>query len=114
MSIFDLPALISALIGPPLAIYCFVLSRRLRRLNDLETGLGGAIAVMTAEISRLESAIRKARDEAAEASGHLTRNIETARSEKAFWALQAELARAGQPASRRRLRRRKTEKAENA
>ncbi|MDO5657938.1 MAG: hypothetical protein Q4G36_06410 [Paracoccus sp. (in: a-proteobacteria)] len=114
MTLIDLSSLISAAIGLPLAVYCFVLSRRLRRLNDLETGLGGAIAVMTAEISRLEGAILKARDEAAEASGHLTRNIETARSEKAFWALQAELARAGRAAPARRLRPRQSERAENA
>ena len=36
-----------------LAGFCFALTLRLRKLNDLETGLGGAIAVMTSEISRL-------------------------------------------------------------
>ena len=45
-------ALLAASLG--LGAFCLTLSRRLRRLNDLETGLGGAIAVMTSEIGRLE------------------------------------------------------------
>ena len=43
-------ALVAASVG--LAVFCIVLARRLRRLNDLETGLGGAIAVMAAEVVR--------------------------------------------------------------
>ena len=48
-------ALVAA--GLALAGFCLLLSRRLRKLNDLETGLGGAIAVMAAEIARLEAAL---------------------------------------------------------
>lgn len=44
-----------------LAGYCALLSRRVRKLNDLEGGLGAAIAVMTIEVDRLESSIRAAR-----------------------------------------------------
>ena len=93
--------MISIATALPLAIYCFTLSRRLRRLNDLETGLGGAIAVMTSEISRLDQAIRRARAEAEAASGDLARTIEASRNEKAYWALQSELARAAVPGPRR-------------
>lgn len=104
--------LISMALSLPLAICCLLLSRRLRRLNDLETGLGGAIAVMTAEISRLDQAIRRARAEAEEAGAELARAIEAARTEKAHWALQAELSRAAHPGARR-LRPRETSR-ENA
>ena len=41
--------------GLAVAGFCHLLARRLRKLNDLETGLGGAIAVMAAEIARLEA-----------------------------------------------------------
>lgn len=93
--------MISVATALPLAIYCFSLSRRLRRLNNLETGLGGAIAVMTSEISRLDQAIRRARAEAEAATGELARTIEASRNEKAYWALQSELAKAGAPGPRR-------------
>ena len=95
--------LITATLSLPLAIYCYVLSRRLRRLNDLETGLGGAIAVMTTEITRLDQAIRRARAEAEEATGELARTIAMSRDEKAYWTLHSELSR-GSAAPSRRLR----------
>ena len=56
-------------------------------MNDLESGLGGAIAVMAAEVDRLERAIRAARDEATAASERLADEIETARRERAIWDL---------------------------
>ncbi|WBU56727.1 hypothetical protein [Paracoccus sediminicola] len=87
----------------PLSIYCHILSRRLKRLNDLESGLGGAIAVMTSEISRLDGAIRRARAEAEQATNALSHAIEDARNEKAYWALQKELTRPA-PVTSRRLR----------
>lgn len=101
--------LISIAMSLPLAVYCFVLSRRLRRLNNLETGLGGAIAVMTSEISRLDQSIRRARAEASTASTELARTIDASRNEKAYWALQSELSKAAPPTSRR-LRPRATAK----
>ena len=30
-------------------IYCFVLARRLSKFNDLESGVGGAVAVLSAQ-----------------------------------------------------------------
>ncbi len=101
MSLSVLFPLITAALSLPLAVYCYVLSRRLRRLNDLETGLGGAIAVMTTEISRLDHAIRRARAEAEEATTELARMIATSRDEKAYWQLHHEMSRAGAPGARR-------------
>lgn len=52
-------------------IYCFVLSRRLTRFNDLEKGVGGAVAVLSAQVDDLEKALADARRTATEASGRL-------------------------------------------
>ena len=90
-------ALVAA--GLVLAAFCWELSRRLRKLNDLETGLGGAIA-------RLESALAAARSGATTASDGLAREIEKARSERAFWALQRQFLPPGAE-PRRTLRRRR-------
>ncbi|MFG6079884.1 hypothetical protein ACEUZ9_005127 [Paracoccus litorisediminis] len=75
-----------------LAFFCFLLARRLRKLNDLETGLGGAIAVMTSEISRLERSIQAAKSEAMAATRGLADEIERAKEERAFWVLQKKFA----------------------
>lgn len=99
-------ALIAASIG--LACFCVILARRLRRLNDLETGLGGAIAVMAAEVDRLELAIRAARAEATEATESLTQEIMRARKERALWDLRQRIGEAAgnaEPASASRPRR---------
>ncbi|MCB1343190.1 MAG: hypothetical protein KDK24_19395 [Pseudooceanicola sp.] len=34
-------------------LYCFVLARRLNRFNDLEKGVGGAVAVLSAQVDDL-------------------------------------------------------------
>lgn len=73
-------ALIAACLA--VSVYCHVLARRLRRLNDLETGLGGAIAVMSAEVARLEAAIAGARDEAERAGRALAAEVERAQDER--------------------------------
>lgn len=41
-------------------IYCLVLSRRLRRFTDLERGVGGAVAVLSAQVDDLSRALQKA------------------------------------------------------
>lgn len=104
-------ALLAASLG--LGTFCVILSRRLRRLNDLETGLGGAIAVMAAEVDRLDRAIRNARAEASEAGEALSREIAAARKERALWDLRQKIAQAQAPitapapaAPTRRLRKR--------
>lgn len=45
-------------------IYCYVLSLRLRRLQTLEGGLGGAIAVLSAQVDDMTRALAQARDTA--------------------------------------------------
>ena len=91
--------------GLVLAAFCWELSRRLRKLNDLETGLGGAIAVMAAEIARLEAALAAAKAGATAATEGLTREIEKAKSERAYWALQQQfLPQAAAPGWRRPAR----------
>lgn len=86
--------------------FCFTLARRLRKLNDLESGLGGAIAVMTSEIGRLEKSILLAKAEATGATQALAEEIERAKQERAFWMLQQKFADAG-PARAPRLQRRR-------
>ena len=75
-----------------LGLFCLVLARRLRRLNDLETGLGGAIAVMAAQVDRLERAIVLAKDEARAASEALAAEVQRARRERAVLELRQKIA----------------------
>lgn len=107
-SLFDGALVVASVL---LASFCLVLARRLRRLNDLETGLGGAIAVMAVEVDRLEKAIRHARAEATDASVALAQEIAQARNERALWDLRQRIGEAALPvsppaASPRRLRKR--------
>ena len=46
-------------------LYCFVLSRRLRRFNDLEKGVGGAVAVLSAQVDDLTRTLSRAHTVAA-------------------------------------------------
>lgn len=41
-------------------LYCFVLSNRLRRFTDLEKGMGGAVAVLSAQVDDLTRALATA------------------------------------------------------
>lgn len=43
------------------AVYCMVLSRRLSRFNDLESGMGNAIAVLSAQVDDMTRALEGAR-----------------------------------------------------
>ncbi len=88
-------ALLTASLG--LGAFCLILSRRLRRLNDLETGLGGAIAVMASEVDRLDRAIREAKDEATAAGQALSAEITAARKERALWDLRQKITQAQAP-----------------
>lgn len=45
-------------------IYCLVLSRRLRRFTDLERGVGGAVAVLSAQVDDLSRALERAEESA--------------------------------------------------
>ncbi|NDV02530.1 hypothetical protein [Pseudoroseicyclus tamaricis] len=44
--------------------YCFVLASRLKRFTDLETGVGGAVAVLSAQVDDLGRALAKAQGSA--------------------------------------------------
>jgi len=43
------------------AIYCYVLSGRLKKFTTLETGMGGAIAVLSAQVDDMTRALERAR-----------------------------------------------------
>lgn len=50
--------LLAATVGA--AIYCHVLAARLRRFTTLESGMGGAIAVLSAQVDDMTRALEKA------------------------------------------------------
>lgn len=60
--------------------YCYVLARRLSRFNDLENGVGGAVAVLSAQVDDLTRALAAAqtatREQTATLDG-LTERAET-------------------------------------
>lgn len=43
------------------AIYCYVLSARLKKFTALESGMGGAIAVLSAQVDDMTRALEQAR-----------------------------------------------------
>ena len=43
------------------AIYCYILALRLRQFQTLESGMGGAIAVLSAQVDDMTKALEKAR-----------------------------------------------------
>jgi len=53
------------------AFYCFILSRRLTRFTNLEHGVGGAVAVLSAQVDDLTKALERARAETAESGADL-------------------------------------------
>lgn len=42
--------------------FCFILSRRLNRFNDLEKGVGGAVALLSAQVDDLARTLVSARE----------------------------------------------------
>lgn len=53
-------------------LYCHVLSRRLRRFTDLEKGVGGAVAVLSAQVDDLDKALKRAQMTASSAVDSLS------------------------------------------
>ena len=53
-------------------LYCFVLGRRLNRFNDLEKGVGGAVAVLSAQVDDLTKTLAAAQSTAATSAETLT------------------------------------------
>lgn len=59
--------------------YCLVLARRLRRFNDLEKGVGGAVAVLSSQVDDLSKtlvAAQQTSDHSNVALGELTSRAE--------------------------------------
>jgi hypothetical protein len=59
-------------------LYCLVLSRRLTRFNDLENGMGGAVAMLSVQVDDLKRALEQAKSTAADASVRLEQTTERA------------------------------------
>lgn len=63
------------------AVYCHVLSGRLKKFTTLETGMGGAIAVLSAQVDDMTKALDRARATAGNSANGLeamTQRAETA------------------------------------
>lgn len=61
--------LLAASIGA--AVYCYVLASRLRKFTTLESGMGGAIAVLSAQVDDMTKALDKAQGVAGESERRL-------------------------------------------
>lgn len=61
-------------------LYCFVLARRLSRFNDLETGIGGAVAVLSAQVDDLTRTLAAAQKTASTSAATLENLTERADS----------------------------------
>lgn len=72
------------------AVYCLVLSRRLSAFNQLEDGMGGAIAVLSAQVDDMTTALQKAQSTSLDAREAL--HDMTARAEAATAKLELMLA----------------------
>lgn len=53
------------------ALYCLILSNRLKKFTTLESGMGSAIAVLSAQVDDMTRALEKARATAAHSSSNL-------------------------------------------
>ena len=53
-------------------IYCYVLSRRLRKFTDLEKGIGGAVATLAVQVEELSKAVEQAQKTAGVSTEKLT------------------------------------------
>ncbi len=63
------------------AVYCWVLSQRLKRFNNLENGVGGAVALLSAQVDDMTKTLdlaRKAASHSSETLTALTERAETA------------------------------------
>ena len=70
--------------------YCLVLGRRLNRFNDLEKGVGGAVAVLSAQVDDLTKALSAAQTTAEISAETLTKL--TARAEDTSRRLELQMA----------------------
>lgn len=59
-------------------LYCFVLSRRLKKLSSFESGLGGAIAVLSTQVDDMQRVLKETEATAGEASSQLKSLVQEA------------------------------------
>lgn len=59
-------------------LYCFILGRRLSRFNDLKDGVGGAVAVLSAQVDDLTRTLEAAQGSAGESTSSLEELTEKA------------------------------------
>lgn len=91
MPYFDMAADILLVAGAlAAAVYCIVLARRLKRFNNLQGGVGGAVAVLSVQVDDMTKTLNRAQKEAANSSATLT--ILTERAEKAAQKLELMMA----------------------
>lgn len=57
------------------AFYCFVLSRRLNRFNNLETGVGGAVAVLSGQVDDLSNMLATAQKNSSASEAQLQKLV---------------------------------------
>lgn len=60
------------------AVYCMVLSQRLRRLTDLDSGLGKAIGALSAQVSEMSASIEQAKTAAKTSTSSIDRAVQQA------------------------------------
>ncbi len=60
------------------AVYCIVLAGRLKRFNNLQNGVGGAVAVLSAQVDDMTKTLRQAQRAAVTSSVNLTELTERA------------------------------------
>ena len=77
------------------SVYCMVLARRLKRFNQLESGMGGAIAVLSAQVDDMTKALNRAQATAATSAEQL-RSL-TERAEQSAQRLELLLAMPSHP-----------------
>lgn len=53
------------------AAYCYILSQRLKQFTNLEKGVGGAVAVLSAQVDDLTRALTRAQGRAGESASSL-------------------------------------------
>lgn len=71
-------------------LYCYVLARRLREFQTLESGMGGAIAVLSAQVDDMTRALDRARGAAGDQVTQLAE--QTRRAEQAVTRIELMLA----------------------
>jgi hypothetical protein len=60
------------------AAYCIILAKRLKKFNNLQHGVGGAVAVLSAQVDDMTKTLQKAQRAAATSSATLTSLTERA------------------------------------